>query len=307
MQISGSITALATPFTTHGDLDLEAWRASLERQLRAGTQGLVVAGSTGEAAMLTLDEFVQLTSCAVELVAGRVPVLAGAGLSGTEKTIAQCRQAQAAGVDAVLVAAPAYVRPTQEGLRSHFEAVAEALEIPVVLYNVPSRTAVDLLPGTVAALAVHPRIVGIKEAVPDPARMTALLALRGPDFVVLSGDDGSACEAMLAGAAGVVSVASNAAPASFRRLCDWARGGQAVAARELDETLRPLYRFLALEPNPTPIKAILAELGRCRNRLRLPLLPLSSRLAPELATSIETIRNSEATTWPEPAGDPIVE
>ena len=277
MQLHGSITALATPFDAAGALDLCAWRTLLDTQLAAGIQGLVVAGSTGEAAMLSEAEFFTLIECASEAVAGRVPVLAGAGLSGTARTIEQCRRARDAGADAVLVVTPPYVRPTQEGLRRHFEAVADALDLPVVLYNVPSRTGVDLLPETVAVLAPHPRIAGIKEAVPDVERMRVLLALRAPGFVVLAGDDGSACAAQLAGADGVISVVSNVAPTAFVRLGDLARAGDAESARALDTELAPLYAAMALEPNPIPVKAILAGLGACQDSLRLPLLPLSSR------------------------------
>lgn len=298
MRIFGSITALATPFTASGAIDRAAWRRLVAGQLEAGTRGLVVAGSTGEAAMLTPAEFTALVVDAVAVVAGRIPVLAGAGQSATTGTIEQCQRAQAAGADAVLVAAPSYVRPTQEGLYQHFEAVAAALGIPVVLYNVPTRTAVDLLPETVARLAPNPRIIGIKEAVPEPGRQAALLALRAPDFVVLGGDDGSACEFLLAGADGLVSVASNAAPASVRALCELARAGTAEAARALNAELAGLFAALSLEPNPIPVKAILAALGACENLLRLPLLPLSSRFAPELANLPADIRRLEARHWP---------
>lgn len=301
MQISGSITALATPFTLTGVLDLPAWRAQLARQLECGSQGLVVAGSTGEAAMLSAPEFEDLVATAVEGVAGRVPIIAGAGLSATGKTIQQCRRAQDAGAAAVLVATPAYVRPTQEGMRRHFEAVAEALTIPLMLYNVPTRTAVDLLPATVAALAPHPNIIGIKEAVPDAARMDALLRLRSDGFSVLSGDDESACRAMMAGADGLVSVTSNVAPAAVRRLCDLARAGETRAARQLGAELAPVMAAMALEPNPIPVKAVLAALGICKNVLRLPLLPLSSHFAPDVTAIVEHIRGLEARCRPGPA------
>lgn len=294
MQLSGSITALATPFTVSGELDVSAWQRLLDAQLEAGIQGLVVAGSTGEAAMLTQAEFTQMLKAAVGAAAGRVPVLAGAGLSSTARAIEQCQRARDAGADAVLVATPAYVRPTQEGLRRHFEAIADAADVPVVLYNVPSRTGVDMLPVTTAALVTHPNIIGIKEAVPDRQRMSDLLAVRMPGFVVLSGDDGSACGAMLAGADGVVSVVANVVPAAFRRLCDLALGGNAAAAQVLDGELLPLYLAMALEPNPTPVKALMAELGLCQDSLRLPLLPLSSRFRTGLAAMADHVRSAEA-------------
>ena len=285
LRLSGCITALATPFDESGATDSFAWQRLVRAQLAANVDGLVVAGSTGEATMLSGAEFSALIGTAVDAVAGRIPLLAGAGLSATAATIEQCRRARDAGADGLLVVTPPYVRPTQEGLRRHFEAVAEALDAPIVLYNVPLRTGVDLLPETVARLASDPRIAGIKEAVPDAARMTALLALRSTRFAVLSGDDGSACEAQLAGADGVVSVASNIIPATLAQVSTRARAGDAEGARALNGELAALYQTLALEPNPIPVKAILSQLGICANRLRLPLLPLSSahRAAAEAA------------------------
>jgi 4-hydroxy-tetrahydrodipicolinate synthase len=275
LRIAGSITALATPFTPSGALDLDGWRALLRLQLEGGTQALVVAGSTGEAAALTDAEYEVLLRLAVEAAAGTgVPVLAGTGLSNTAKTIALTRRVAALGADAALVVTPPYVRPTQAGLVAHFRAVAEEGDLPVVLYNVPPRTGCDLLPETVAQLAAHPNVVAIKEARSEPERMAALLPLRDAGFAVLSGDDPTACRAMLAGADGVVSVASNVLPRAFRRLCDLARAGRADEARALDGELRAAVAFMGVEPNPIPVKAILARLGIGAG-LRLPLTPLS--------------------------------
>jgi 4-hydroxy-tetrahydrodipicolinate synthase len=294
LHVSGSITALATPFSESGELDLQAWRRLLQAQLDAGTQALVVAGSTGEGAALYDAEFDAVLRSAVELVAGRVPVLAGTGQSNTAKTIEQTRRAGVLGADAALVVTPPYVRPTQAGLEAHFRAVADDGALPVVLYNVPGRSGCDLLPETAAALATHPRIIGIKEARAEPERMQALLALRDSGFAVLSGDDPTCARAMLAGADGVVSVASNVVPAAFRRLCDLARGGKREAVATLDAQLQALYAFLNLEPNPVPVKALLAEQGIGR-ALRLPLLPLSAANAGQvaaLATSIQALELS---------------
>lgn len=274
MSLSGSITALATPFSSDGSLDLNAWRALLEQQLRGGTQGLVVAGSTGEAAALSDDEYATLIREAVAVVAGAVPMLAGTGQMNTAKTIAQTRLAASAGAQYALVVTPPYVRATQAGLIAHFHAVADQGGLPVVLYNVPARTGCDLLPETVAALVGHPRIVGIKEAVSDPGRMHALLALRAEGFSVLSGDDGTAVRAMLAGADGLISVGSNALPRAFRRLCDVSRAGDAAAATAWDGRLTRFHAFFGVEPNPIPVKALLQRLGLGQT-LRLPLLPLS--------------------------------
>lgn len=275
MRLSGSITALATPFDAAGEVDLDAWRALLRQQLEGGTEGVVVAGSTGEAAALYPAEYDTLLRVAVEEIAGRVPVLAGTGLSNTAKTIELTRRASTLGADAALVATPPYVRPTQPGLVAHYRAIADDGALPVVLYNVPGRTGGDLLPETVAELAPHPRIVAIKEARSEPERMQALLRLKDDRFAVLSGDDPTACRAMLAGADGVVSVASNVIPRAFRRLCDLARAGERAAAEDWNARLLPLFDFLGVEPNPIPVKAVLERL-RIGHGLRLPLLPLST-------------------------------
>ncbi len=294
MRLSGSITALATPFDAAGELDLDAWQRLLQQQLDNGTQALVVAGSTGEAAALYDAEFDILLRTAVEQVAGRVPVLAGTGMSNTAKTIEQTRRAAALGADAALVVTPPYVRPTQAGLVAHYRAIADDGALPVVLYNVPGRTGGDLLPETVAELCGHPRIVAIKEARAEPERMDALLALKGSSFAVLSGDDPTACRAMLAGADGVISVASNVLPAAMRRLCDLARAGNAEEARSLDAQLQPAFDFMGVEPNPIPVKAVL-ELQGIGRGLRLPLLPLSAAQADAAAAIAVRIREIEQT------------
>lgn len=282
MRLSGSITALATPFTATGELDLDAWRRLLHAQCEAGTRGLVVAGSTGEAGALLEVEFDALLRVAVETVAGRVPVLAGTGHSATAKTIEQTRRAATLGADAALVVTPPYVRPTQAGLLAHYRALADDGALPVVMYNVPARTGCDLQPGSVASLLEHPRIVGIKEAVADPARVAEWLALRPQGFAVLGGDDASAAEAMLAGADGVVSVVSNLVPAAMRRLCDLARAGRRADALEWNAALAQFHGFASVEPNPIPVKAALALLG-IGHGLRLPLTMLSDAHRPEAA------------------------
>ena len=299
MSLSGIITALATPFAATGDLDLDAWQRLLDKQIDGGVQGVVVAGSTGEASTLTDEEYEQILRLAVARSAGRVLVLAGTGLSGTARTVALTRRAAANGAQYALVVTPAYVRPTQQGLKAHFLAVAEQGGLPVVLYNVPGRTGCDLLPQTVAELASHPNILGIKEAVGDPERMAALLRLRGPGFAVLSGDDGTASRAMLAGADGVISVGSNVLPAAYRRLCDLSRAGQQAAAADWDARLRPYHEFCGVESNPIPVKALLQRLGLGEG-LRLPLTTLSAphhaeadRLAAD-ASALEALSSREA-------------
>lgn len=275
MHLSGSITALATPFSASGEIDFQAWQNLLERQLAAGTSALVVAGSTGEAAALSDAEFDALLGAAVAQVVDRVPVIAGTGLSNTAKTIALTRRARDIGAKAALVVTPPYVRPTQAGLLAHYRAVADEGGLPVILYNVPGRTGCDLLPETVAQLCSHPSIIGLKEARGDEARWSALYPSRGPSFALLSGDDPTFVRAMRGGADGVISVASNVVPRAFARLCHLLRSEQVEAAVALDESLQGLYDFLGVEPNPIPVKALLALMGIGQG-LRLPLLPLSS-------------------------------
>lgn len=295
------MTALATPFAASGAVDSSAWQRLLGQQLEGGTQVLVVAGSTGEAAALDDREYEALVRAAARRAAGRALVVAGAGLSNTAKTVRQCALARDAGAAAALVVTPPYVRPTQEGLRRHYLEVAEHGGLPLVLYNVPGRTGCDLLPETVAQLVAHPAIVGIKEARPEPERMQALLALRSAQFAVLSGDDPTACRALLAGADGVISVASNAVPAAFRRLVDLACAGRGAEAAALDAELQPLYALLGAEPNPIPVKALLAALGLCEDVLRLPLLPLSPPHRPAVAPCARLAEELEARLLRAPA------
>jgi len=275
LSIHGLITALATPFLADGALDTDAWQRLLAQQLSGGVQGVVVAGSTGEASTLSDDEYDSLLRSAVATLGGKMPVLAGTGLSGTARTIALTRRAAANGATHALVVAPPYVRPTQEGLRQHYLAVAEQGGLPVVLYNVPGRTGCDLLPETVAQLAGHPNIVAIKEAVGDTTRVKALLELRSDSFALLSGDDGTAARSMLTGADGLISVGSNVLPGAYRTLCDLARAGQREAAEAWDDRLQPYHDFCGVESNPIPVKALLQRLGFGQG-LRLPLLPLSA-------------------------------
>lgn len=292
MRLSGSITALATPFDAAGEIDLDAWQRLLALQLDGGTQAIVVAGSTGEAAALYDREYDTLLRSAVEFVAGRIPVLAGTGLSNTAKTIEQTRRAGALGADAALVVTPPYVRPTQPGLIAHYRAVADDGALPIVLYNVPGRTGCDLLPETVAELLSHARILGIKEARTEAERIAALVALKRDDFSVFTGDDPTACRAMLAGFDGVVSVASNALPASFRRLCDLARSGKRDEAETWNAQLAAACDFLGVESNPIPIKALLTRLG-IGHGLRLPLLPLSAAHEATAAAIAQSVRELE--------------
>jgi len=274
---SGSIVALVTPFSGEGGIDYPAVDGLVDFHLEQGSDGLVVAGTTGESAALTRPEWRELLAAVVRRVDGAIPVLAGTGSAATATAVDLTRQAGELGADGALVVTPYYVRPGQAGLEEHFSTIANASSIPVVLYNVPSRTAVDLLPETTARLAVHPRIVGIKEAKREPGRIEELVERCGPGFAVLSGDDPSCLEAMQAGAGGVVSVAANVAPAMMHELCVLARSEDGDAALALDGRLQMLFDALALESNPIPVKWALFEMGRIGPQIRLPLTPLDER------------------------------
>jgi 4-hydroxy-tetrahydrodipicolinate synthase len=273
---SGSIVAIVTPMTESGEIDYPAWERLLEWHLDQGTDGIVVCGTTGESPTVTLEEATELTRRAVARVAGRVPVIAGSGSNDTVASIARTRALADAGADAVLVVTPYYNKPTQEGLFQHFTAVADDSSVPVILYNVPGRTGVDLLPETVQRLAAHPRIVSIKEATGDLARIAQLQSACGGDLEILSGDDPTAAEAMIAGAEGVISVTANVAPRFMHAMCEAAQAGDAAAVREIDARLAPLHRALFIESNPIPSKWALQELGLIGPGLRLPLTPLSA-------------------------------
>lgn len=286
MHIAGSIPALVTPFQRGGALDLVAFEELVDWQLQQGSNGLVIGGSTGESGALEESELAALLEIGVRRAGGRVPVIAGTGAAATAKALRLARLARGVGADAALAVTPFYSRPTQAGMLAHFRALADEGGLPVILYNVPGRTGVDLAPETVAQLAPHPRIVAIKEAVADPARMAALLALRSPQFAVLSGDDPTALRALSAGADGVISVVANLVPGLTAELCRAVRKRQMQAAQEIDAMLAPLYAAVASEPNPIPVKAGLAMMRRMNDLLRLPLLPLSDAYRPTLAAAL---------------------
>lgn len=286
MRFEGSIVALITPWLDDGRLDLGSLRGLIDWHVAAGTQALVIAGSTGESVSLEDPEWQQLLETAVAAAAGRIPLLAGTGTPSTARSVRLTRLAQRIGAAGALVVTPAYVRPTQHGLEQHYLAVAE-VGLPLLLYNVPGRTAVDLLPATVARLCTHPSIVGIKEALADPLRWQALLEFRSAAFSVLSGDDPTALDTLRLGYDGVISVAANIVPEAFAALVAAARAGDLKRAMALDAGLRPLYDALGCEPNPIPIKYAVARAGRCRPGLRLPLTPLSERFHASLALALD--------------------
>ena len=274
----GSIPALVTPMRDDGAIDFDAWDALLDFHLREGSDGVVVGGTTGESPVLDRSELEELVRRARSRLAGRIPVIAGSGTNCTAKTVALSEAAAAAGADALLVVTPYYNKPTQEGLYRHFTAVADAVDVPMILYNVPGRTACDMLPETVARLSRHPRIAGVKEATGDVARGEAILEQSRPGFVLLSGDDPTAAGLIRIGARGVISVTANVAPRAMHELCDAALAGRHEAAAAIDERLVPLHKALFVEANPIPVKWAVQRMGLIGPGIRLPLTPLSAGL-----------------------------
>ena len=272
--ITGSIVALVTPMRADGSVDRDALVALVERQVAAGTAAIVSVGTTGESATLTVAEHTDVIRRTVDAVAGRVPVIAGTGANATTEAIHLTEAARAAGADAALLVVPYYNKPPQEGLYRHFRAVAEAVDLPQILYNVPGRTACDLLPTTVARLAEVPGIVGLKEALGDLDRVRELVALGLPDFALYSGDDATARASILAGFHGDISVTANVAPAAMAAMCAAALAGDGEEAARIDADLAGLHRALFVQPNPIPVKWALAQLGLAPDGIRLPLVPL---------------------------------
>lgn len=284
------MTALVTPFDEAGGIDFAALESLVARQLEGGTTALVIAGTTGESACFRPGEFERLIETVTGQIAGQVPVVAGTGSASTDRAVEQTRVAAKLGADAVLVVTPYYVRPTQPGLIAHFRAVADSTDLPVVLYNVPSRTAVDMLPETVAELSGHDRIVAVKEAVGKMDRVDALHSLCADGFAVLSGDDPTCLEAMRHGASGVISVASNVVPELFSDMLAAAAGGEWERAASLDARLRELFESLGVETNPIPVKWALQEMGLCSGIPRLPLVSLSQQHRAKMRDALAALR-----------------
>lgn len=274
--IIGSIVALVTPMGADGSVDHPALDALVEQMVDAGTAAIVSVGTTGESSTLSVAEHTEVIRRTIDVAAGRVPVIAGTGANSTAEAVHLTSAAKEAGADAALLVTPYYNKPPQEGLYQHFRAVAEAVAIPQILYNVPGRTACDMLPSTVARLAEVSNIVGIKEATGDLDRSRELVALDLPGFALYTGDDATARSSMLAGFHGTISVTANVAPAAMARMCAAAVKGEAEAAAAIDADLAGLHRALFAEANPIPVKWALAELGLIGPGIRLPLVPLAA-------------------------------
>ncbi|MGD8955863.1 MAG: 4-hydroxy-tetrahydrodipicolinate synthase [Chromatiaceae bacterium] len=269
--IQGSLVAIVTPMHPDGRVDENAFRRLIDWHVTQGTDAIVAVGTTGESATLDEKEHCDAIALVVEQAAGRIPVIAGTGANSTSEAIALTRCAQQSGADACLLVTPYYNKPTQEGLYRHHRAVAEAVDIAQILYNVPGRTAVDMLPETIARIAEIPNIVGVKEATGELDRITRLRSLTTPEFAIYSGDDASAREAILRGANGDISVTANVAPAAMHAMCVAALARDRETAASLDADLAGLHDKLFLESNPIPVKWALAEMGMIEPGIRLPL------------------------------------
>jgi len=283
----GSMVALVTPMRADGAIDEQGLERLVEFHVENHTDAIVAVGTTGESATVDEDEHCSLIRRVVGISGGRIPVIAGTGANSTTEAIDLTRCAKEAGADACLLVTPYYNKPTQEGLYLHHKAVAEAVAIPQILYNVPGRTACDMLPETVERLAQVDNIIGIKEATGDLDRGRVILDRCGEDFILLSGDDASSLELMLLGAHGVISVTANVAPGPMHEMCKAVRTGDTAGAKEINERLMPLHRDLFVEANPIPVKWALYEMGLIPAGIRLPLTPLSERYRPLIRKDLE--------------------
>ncbi len=271
----GSMVALVTPMRRDDSIDMDALDRLLDWHLSAGTDAIVAVGTTGESATLDFEEHCAVISHVVKRIAGRIPVIAGTGANATREAIHLTQCAKDAGADACLLVTPYYNKPTQQGLFLHYQAVAEAVDVPQILYNVPGRTAVDLLPETVERLAGVPNIVGLKEALGRPERTRELVERVGGQLELYSGDDATALDFLLAGGQGVISVTANVAPAAMHQMCAAALAGDVAQAREINTRLDGLHHALFHEANPIPVKWAVARMGLMPDGIRLPLTPLS--------------------------------
>ncbi|MDH4124320.1 MAG: 4-hydroxy-tetrahydrodipicolinate synthase [Gammaproteobacteria bacterium] len=283
---TGSLVALVTPFDEHDRVDYVALRRLIDFHVAEGSDGLVIAGTTGEAATLSRNEHVELIFRAVELAAGRIPVIAGTGSNSTAQTIDLSLAVGDAGIDAYLLVVPYYNKPTQDGMLRHFQTVADAVSKPVMLYNVPGRTVADMLPATVGKLARHGNIFGIKEATGNMQRLKDIQDCVDAEFRLYSGDDFTVLKFIEQGGHGVVTVSGNVVPAAMARLCDLAGKGRLGAAKDIDDTLQPLNTALFVESNPIPVKWAVSQMGLIAPTLRLPLTEFSTQYHEQMRAAL---------------------
>lgn len=289
MNITGSMVALVTPMQLDGSLDWEALRRLVDWHIDKGTHAIVSVGTTGESPTLSESEHLEVIRVTIEQAAGRVPVIAGTGANSTAEAIARTAAAKELGADASLQVVPYYNKPSQEGMYHHFRAIAEAVDLPVILYNVPGRTVADMQTETTLRLAQISNVIGIKDATGDIARGKELIANSPEGFYVYSGDDPTAVELMLAGGKGDISVTANVAPAEMSRLCELAMAGSVEEAQLLDAKLQALHSGLFVEPSPCAPKWALSEMGLLENGIRLPILPLSEASQPVVRKMLEEL------------------
>lgn len=283
---TGSLVALVTPFDGNNQVDYTCLKRLIDFHADAGSNGLVIAGTTGESATLSRSEHVELICRAVEIADGRLPVIAGTGSNSTAQTVDLSRAVADSGIDAYLIVVPYYNKPVQEGLYQHFTVIADAIDKPVMMYNVPGRTVADMLPETVARLAQHDNIFGIKEATGDIDRLRAIQELIDGDFRYFSGDDFTLLPFIEQGGHGVVTVSGNVAPSQVAKLCRLALDGRGEAARALDETLQALNKALFVESNPIPVKWAVSQMGLMEGNIRLPLTTYSSQYHEEMRAAM---------------------
>lgn len=287
MMLKGSMVALVTPMHENGQTDKKALEALVEWHIESKTTALIIAGTTGESATLEPDEQFELVSLVVKQVAKRIPVIAGTGTNSTRTTLKLTANAKHAGADACLIVTPYYNKPTQKGLYAHYKTIAENISLPIILYNVPGRTACDLLPETVERLSKVENIIAIKEATGKIERAEEIIKRCGKAFAVYSGDDATALDLMLHGATGVISVTANVAPLKMAMLCEAALSGDSELAQKINQELMALHTQLFLESNPIPAKWALQMMGKIEAGIRLPLLPLDSRYHQEVKKAMQ--------------------
>ena len=288
-KLTGSQVALVTPMNEDDSIDWDATTKLIEWHIASGTDVILAVGTTGESPTLTHQEHNEFVTYVVEKVGGRIPVIAGAGSNSTIEAIELSQHAQKCGADAALSVVPYYNKPTQSGLVKHFAEIAKNADIPQLLYNVPSRTITDLLPETVAEIAEYKNIIGIKEASGDVSRVAKLRSLCGENFILLSGDDYTCCDFILAGGDGCMSVTANIAPTAVSRMCHLAMENKADEARKLQESIMPIHEAMYLEPNPIPVKHALFLKNRIKNAIRLPLTTMTDAHIPELERALKLL------------------
>lgn len=283
----GSMVAMITPMKAHGSIDQAALKQLVEFHIEQGTDAIVAMGTTGESATLNFDEHIGVVKSVIEIVQGRIPVIAGTGANSTQEAIELTEAAKEAGAQACLLVTPYYNKPTQEGLYLHFKAIAEAVDIPQILYNVPGRTACDMSDETTIRLSEIPNIIGIKDATGNLDRVTNVADKAADGFLLFSGDDDTGMEFMLRGGHGVISVTSNVAPAAMHEMCEQALSGNRAEAEAINEKLSGLHQKLFVEANPIPVKWAMAEMGKCEAGIRLPLTWLSDSCHEDVRTAMK--------------------